>query len=185
MSAFFEDGLDIPDLSFYDALTVSTKAFGPRGEKAVRLWQQYNDDYFSGNLKPVPVLFVPTSPFGHWVGLCSGNRATQSVHNIMLLNRPWDTLREVILHEMVHQSLIERGLNPKHEGQPWCDEIMRISKNYFRRDMWAGAVTVIKVMGSDGKRRSVKTNKRSPDNYDSMPYGMITSWPDFTPPDLL
>lgn len=34
--------------------------------------------------------------------------------------------RGVLLHEMVHQALSERGVSPKHADQPWRDEISRL-----------------------------------------------------------
>lgn len=186
MSDVFDDGIERLPLSFFDALTVSTKAFGANGERVVRLWQQYNRAFFAGELKPVPVLFVPTSPYGHWAGLCTGMPAIRVVNNILLMRRTWPRTREILLHEMVHQHLVETGSNPKHAGQPWCDEIMRISRDYLGADFWAGSVTVIKEREGD-RRKSKKINRPSCAGVESIPMKAIATWPTslgLTPPDL-
>lgn len=192
MSHFFNDGLELPELSYYDALTVSSRAFGTLGENSVRLWRQYNMTYFEGRLKPVPVLYVPTSHYGGWVGLCAGSKKRRVVHHIWMmlespLSRPWALLRTVLLHEMVHQSLIERGLSADHAGLPWREVIMRLSFDHFGVQFWAGESTVVKRRNPDGKRQSVRTNRASPNGEPSLTQGEIARWPDsmgIIPPDL-
>jgi len=164
-------------VTFEDALLIADRCFGERGRETVFLWKQYNRDYFSGMLKPTPVLYVPTSEYGRWVG------CFREGHNIYLMHenpvlRPWPYVRGVLLHEMLHQHLSETG-QWKPDGKschigPWCEEIMRLSK-MLGRDIWAGAYTVGKVNG-----RSVRMNKRNPDA-SSKAYALdqmqIAMWP--------
>ena len=44
----------------------------PVGLRVADAWRDFNDRYFSGRLKPVPITLVRTSPHGHWLGLCTG-----------------------------------------------------------------------------------------------------------------
>src|ERR1700722_16496158 len=109
-------------MTFDDMLLIGDRCFGELGVKTVRLWEQYNHAYFDGKLQPTALLYVPTSPYGHWVGLHIADR------NIYLMRpsglRSWGFVRGVLLHEMVHQSLVLAGKNPNHNREPWCNEIM-------------------------------------------------------------
>jgi hypothetical protein len=131
-------------VTFDDALLIAERCFGELGRKTVFLWKQYNRDYFGGALAATPVLYVPTSPFGHWVGLHRPDR------NIYLMppgeHRSWGFVRAALLHEMIHQNLAQLGDNQKHAGEPWCREVMRLS-NMFGREIWAGKYTVQRVKG--------------------------------------
>ena len=58
-----------------DLLTLGWGSFGARIH---RTWCTYNGRYFSGRLKPLPIVPTPTLPFGHCVGLTSGGRYRSS-----------------------------------------------------------------------------------------------------------
>jgi hypothetical protein len=62
---------------------------------------------------------------------------------------------------MIHQLLHESGEYTKHEGAPWCREIMRLHKQITGTDIWAGPYTVRKVKDGD-RRRSVRVNLPEP-----------------------
>jgi hypothetical protein len=168
-------------VTFEDAALIADRCFNQLGRKTISLWRHYNHDYFNGVLEPTPVLYIPTSPWGHWVGCHIRDR------NIYLMypseKRSWGFVRGVLLHEMVHQFLEQSGVDVGHDGTPWCQEIMRLSK-VFGRNIWAGKYTVTKVHG-----RSQRTNKPNPDK-DSKAIALnqdqISKWPHsigLEPPD--
>ena len=138
-------------VSFDDAVLIADRCFPKQelGRRTIFLWREYNDLFFDGKLRVTPVLYVPTSPYGHWVGQ---HRAQQ---NIYLMfpgeNRSWPVVRGVLLHEMIHQALSQRGQNPAHAGTLWCQEIMRISRQ-LGTEIWAGKYMVKKI---DGKSTRV------------------------------
>jgi hypothetical protein len=169
-------------VSWEDAMLIADRCFQELGRKTVGLWRQYNVDYFGGSLHPTPVLYVPTSPYGHWVG-CFYRDA-----NIYLMHpspkRTWAFVRGVLLHEMTHQKLAQDGLDTKHAGEPWCTEIMRLSR-MLGRDIWAGKYIVKKVKG-----KSVRANKPKPASSTAtreLNQYEISRWPytiNLEPPDL-
>ena len=72
--------------------------------------------------------------------------------------------RGVLLHEMAHQHLVERGESPKHEHEPWCREIMRLHKAISGKRIWAAPESIAKAAaGEDGKRRSIRVQKPCPE----------------------
>ena len=54
---------------------------------------------------------------------------------------------------------------------------MRISREHFAIEFWAGAYTVAKLRGEAGRRISVRVNKSSPDGVASLPQSDIAHWP--------
>jgi hypothetical protein len=84
-------------------LLIADRCFGELGLKTVNVWKHYNETYFGGLLQPTALLYVPTSPYGHWVGQHIADR------NIYLMrpspSRTWGFVRGVLLHEMIHQGL--------------------------------------------------------------------------------
>ena len=99
-------------ICFWTAFTATITASGSR----MFLWREYNDLFFGGAIRVEPVLYVPTSPYGAWVGLCRYNK------NLYLMypgtKRPWGCLRGFLLHEMIHQRLHQIGKNSDHTGEP-------------------------------------------------------------------
>src|SRR6202034_832969 len=106
-------------------------------------------------------------------------------------SRPWGYVRGVLLHEMTHQYLSQVGKNPNHDGEPWCSEIMRISR-ILGHNIWAGKYTVVKIDG-----QSKRANKKPPADLDPdyrlnqfdisrWPHGWRknSTWPGFEPPEL-
>lgn len=167
-------------VNFEDAVLIADRCFGELGRRTIYLWREYNDSYFGGSLTVTPVLFVPVSPWGHWVGL---HRHQQ---NIYLMppgtRRSWDFVRGVLLHEMIHQHLAQQGENTAHAGSPWCGEIMRVSR-LLGRDIWAGKYMVKKVNG-----KSVRANQEpaSPNDAPMLNQKQISQWPHsigLVPPD--
>jgi hypothetical protein len=174
----------ISRVTFEDAVLIADRCFGALGRTTISLWRHYNRDYFDGSLEVTPILYVPTSPYGHWVGCHVRDR------NIYLMypgeKRSWAFVRGVLLHEMTHQLLVQCGKYPGHDGEPWCTEIMRISRLFFRKHIWAGKYTVGKRNG-----RSVRMNKPNPDEGSkavALNQEEISQWPHsvgIEPPDYV
>jgi hypothetical protein len=170
-------------VTFEDAELIADRAFGALGRQTIKLWQYYNLEYFNGVLEPTPVLYVPTSPWGAWVGCFIRDR------NVYLMypgkKRSWGFVRGVLLHEMVHQFLEQSGKCTAHDGEPWRREIMRLSQ-VFGKNIWAGKYTVRKVRG-----KSQRVNLPNPDEdskAQELTQGQIARWPDsigVEPPDHL
>lgn len=128
-------------VSFEDAVLIGDRCFGSLGRQTVALWKRYNHDYFNGLLESTPVLYVPTSPWGAWVGCFTRDR------NIYLMcpgeKRSWGYVRGVLLHEMLHQFLEQSGKDVGHDGEPWRQEIMRLSQ-IFGKHIWAGNIPFVR-----------------------------------------
>ena len=107
-------------------------AWGSLGERVADHWELFNDQFFAGGLKPCPICLTPTSPHGHWLGLTCGSkhshRASVIYITIPRMGRELVADKGVLLHEMTHAALLQRGDDPKHNSRPWCDEITRISR---------------------------------------------------------
>lgn len=159
-------------LTFPEMRKMMSWSWGDRGVWAADLWRKFNEAYWGGQLEPVPIWFPQASPYGHWVGLCSGNRQGQTQHIQLLRGKPDDFLAHVLLHEMIHQYLFETGQNPAHNAQPWCEEVMRLTKQIWGKDIWVSPSVPRKV---DGKSQRIQ--KRSPARQESIPLKEISGWP--------
>ena len=150
--------------------------WGAAGERVADHFFDLNDRYFAGKIKPVPIVITPTSPHGRWLGLTCGN-ARQNSASLIYLTRPsrGDSLvadRGVLLHEMIHASLMQRGDDPGHDGQPWRDEITRISRA-CNRTITAMPTKVKKVKMPDGSRKSKRIVQGG-----SLTQKEIATWPE-------
>lgn len=169
-----------PDITYAEMKTFLTIGWGELGKRVAEAWRQYNKTYFGNKLQPLPITIVNTSPHGHWLGLTTGSK--RGVHLIQLtMPAEGPSLvadRGVLLHEMNHQFLVERGENPKHSGQPWCDQIMRLHYQITGKRLWVAPETVGKVKQEDGKRLSVRRQACCPETGEaSIGQRDIASWP--------
>lgn len=90
--------------------------------------------HFAGQLPAVPVAIGITT-YGGCRGLTRSQPASQAPARITIASNQFTNLGEVsdvVLHEMVHVHLQTTGRDSRHAGQPWCDEIIRISRHYGR-----------------------------------------------------
>src|SRR4051794_15395482 len=101
MSSLLTDEPEHEPLTFEQAMAVTATAYGEAGRRIMLLWAQYNEAYFGGVLKPVPIIFVPASPYGHWVGLFSASRQGASNHIYILRSPSWAVQRGILLHEQI------------------------------------------------------------------------------------
>jgi hypothetical protein len=125
--------------------------WGDIGLAVFTTWEEFNIRFFADQLSPIPIVLVATSPHGHWVG-CTHTVTTQRRAAFIALTAPYNKRlrsdRGVLLHEMIHAALVERGESPKHEHAPWCREITRLSALLGRSYVHAAPQKVQRVNGT-------------------------------------
>jgi hypothetical protein len=166
----------IQTFTIEDMRRFAGEAWGPLGVAVVERWCAFNDAYFDGALRPIPLVITNAQPFGKRLAFCSYN--PDSGGRTITLNVPkhHQTLvadNNTLLHEMVHQFLHERGEYSKHNGAPWRREIMRITKLINGADIWAGASKSVR-QGDNVKRMNVAHPETGEP---SLPQKAIARWP--------
>ena len=154
---------------------------GQEGEEVADLWAAFNTLAWDGKLKPAPILFPKTLPYGAAVGMA--HYADDGRDSIELkANMSRQEKADTLLHEMIHQYLFQTNQNPKHQGMPWCNELIRLTRLFWGKEIWAAPSKVAKqVQGSkDGKqiRKSVRIQPESPTGIPSASTADIACWPD-------
>jgi hypothetical protein len=48
----------------------ATEAWGPLGSNAVARWSEFNGKYFSGKLRPIPLVITNAQPYGRRLAFC-------------------------------------------------------------------------------------------------------------------
>jgi hypothetical protein len=171
-----------PSFTIEDMRRFAGEAWGPLGVSIVEKWRVFNIAYFNGVLRPVPLVVTNTQPFGKRLAFCSYNPDTHGrtitlnvpkAHCILLADNG------VLLHEMIHQFLFERGEYASHDGAGWRREIMRLTKQIAGRDIWAGRSVVRRI---DGK--PTRFNLPSADGQTSLTQDHIARWPHTADIDL-
>jgi hypothetical protein len=99
-------------------------------------WTRLNNDHFDGQAKYHGVVWGLT-PHGGRLGHTYSSNGRITLHPALLdpQSDAWDIgdqlgakfAEHVLLHEMIHAYLGDQGLDPDHNGDPWCAEIMRIT----------------------------------------------------------
>ena len=153
--------------------------WGELGARVADTWVEFNRLYFGGRLRPLPIFLTPTTPYGKMAGwTCCGGPVT---HIALAAPREGKCLvanRGTLLHEMVHQHLHESGRYTSHDGEPWRQEIMRLTKLVTGKEIWAGKYTVAKERMEDGSRKSVRLNQPHPESgAPSLGQEAIARWP--------
>ena len=171
MSSLEVKGITRPEILFSDMHKMLYFSFGERGASIANTWQRFNETYWQGQLNPTPIFLPTATPYGHWVGACT-HRDKQVINIQLKYGLSDQQLANTLLHEMAHQSLVERGLNAKHNANPWCEEIMRISRDYFDVEFWAAPALPRKV-----NEKSVRLQKQSDTGQKSISRRDITWWP--------
>jgi SprT-like family len=151
-----------PQLDFADMRAFLEHGWGELGLRVAGCWRDFNDRYFDGRLKPLPIVLVATSPHGHWLGLTHGSRNGHGTHRIELTHPGMGARliadRTTLLHEMIHQALVEQGVNPHHDKEPWRAEITRLHAALTGGEqLWCAFDQVRKVNG-----RSVRVPAPAP-----------------------
>jgi SprT-like family len=93
-------------------------------------FQRHNAHYFGGALQPIPIV-VGLSAYGGCLGLTrlagEWGDAPRITIATQYLKRGRNETSDILLHEMIHALLSQQGENVRHNGAPWCREIMRIT----------------------------------------------------------
>lgn len=117
---------------------LAARAFWPgHADLIYDAFEQINRLCFAGDV-PMRGIVVGLTPHGGALGQTSlDGRIT--LHPSLIepkSSNPWRIpaascnaalLADVLVHEMIHAALIDRGDNPDHNGWPWCREIARLS----------------------------------------------------------
>jgi hypothetical protein len=159
-------------------LQAATVLWGEAGAFAMREFQRLNAELFAGCLPPLPIVIGLTA-YGSCLGLTrrrggwsdgqrpritlapeifQGNARTRGGRH-----RVTDTL----VHEMVHAKLMLAGDDPRHNAQPWCTEITRLSPLILGHAILAAPVHVRRVAG--------KVQRAPRDGY--LPRAILAGWP--------
>lgn len=111
---------------------------GGYGVWAYDTWAEHNAAMFAGDLAPGGITWGLT-PHGHSLGYYEPWRNHITLHSSLVAPRgdAWRMGRllgprfasDVLLHEMVHQAIAQRGITDKesHNSEAWASEITRIS----------------------------------------------------------
>jgi hypothetical protein len=174
---------DRGDITFAQMKAFLQTGWGKTGLAVADAWLLFNKRYFGGKLQPIPIVLTATSPYGHWSGLTTCNARRPRAHLIEMTapRMSGNALRAdrgVLLHEMIHQHLTESGRWPKHDGEAWCEEIMRLHFAITGKTIWAAPEKIGKQKDDDGKRKSVRKQAADPiDGRPSISQAAIASWP--------
>lgn len=172
-------------ITYADMKTFLLTGWGSLGGTVAETWRDLNRTHFKNKLEPLPIIIVSTSPYGRWLGCTYCNCKSRRAHLIQLaVPRQKNTLladRGTLLHEMIHQSLTEQGLSPKHEHAPWCEEIMRLTYDLTRKRIYAAPEIVTKTKDKDpitGKTKSIRRPRLHPETgKPSIDRMAIATWP--------
>lgn len=122
---------------------------------AYRKWEELNNEFFDGFLRPGPIEWgVP--PAGHRLGFFDSTRNAIILSDKLVKEGPdgWQdgTLygerltADVILHEMLHQAIYQLDfteyIEVDHNTQIWCDYVSRISNHKLKISLKAKPLPV-------------------------------------------
>ena len=155
----------------YDAAMFEQRHANDYREAMIVLWRdagawahdtfdELNTHYFDGEIPQRGVVWGLT-PHGGALAHChSSGRIT--LHPALLDPRSdaWKIkrylgeayARDVLLHEMIHALLFARGIDHKHNSQPWCDQVMRLAPMLGLGDVKAAPVQPRRINGKVVRR---------------------------------
>jgi hypothetical protein len=146
--------------------------YGREGELLVDLWRGLNSQLFENRLAPLPILMPSATSYGAWIGRFTLNEKCESLSIELKRNQSLQCKANVLIHEMCHQALGESGSLMKHNGCPWCELIMGLTREIWGIEIWASPSVPRKV---NGKSRRIQ--KPSPDGKPSIVRNAIAQWP--------
>lgn len=146
--------------------------YSDRGVALANAWEWMNNECFYGMLKPCPILLPSSPPFGHWIGLCTGNKEGETVHIQIKRDLPISSHFDVLLHECLHAYLRETKQSTDHNANPWCDEIMRLTRQIWGIEIHASPDSPRRVNGV-----SKRVQKPSATGHPSITRTQIARWP--------
>ena len=150
-------------------------SWGDTGTATADYWHRINQDFFDGALQPCPIWFPAAVPYGRWIGLFTCNKQQESLHIQIAFNQTHSlaAIADVLLHEMVHQRLSEAGRDTRHNAAPWCNEIMRLTREIWEEEIWCSPSLPVK----NAQGRSRRVQKPSPEGRESLSRKAISTWP--------
>lgn len=160
--------------TFADMKRGLVRGWGDLGARTADCWRDYNRRFFGGELEPMPMFFIPVAPYGKCIAwTCTAHPVTHiALCRPKTRNPGWTADRNTLLHEMIHAWLDQQGLDPHHDGTPWCKEIMRLHRAITGKEIFAGRSKVTKVKTADGTRKSVRVQEKG-----SLGQAEIARWP--------
>jgi len=97
-------------------------------------------------------MVIGITAYGHCIALTRGYDRPRISIASTLFRDGTVAVSATILHEMIHAKLVLEGKDSAHNGQPWCDEITRLSPSVLGRAIHAKPVRPRRV---DGKPKRV------------------------------
>jgi hypothetical protein len=146
--------------------------YSDKGVALARAWEWMNEECFDGVLVPCPILLPSSPPFGHWVGLCTGNPQNETVHIQIKRDMTLGEQFNVLLHECLHAYLRELGQSTDHNAIPWCNEIMRLTRQIWGVEIHASPDSPRRINGV-----SKRVQKPSATGQQSITRTQISRWP--------
>lgn len=143
--------------------------WGDLGASVFTAWEKFNAEYFRDELKPCVISIAAAAPHGR-LGYCSCEEGRAADHICLIAPKYFNVLvpdKNMLVHEMVHAVLAQRGDAPDHAKRPWMAEITRISTVMGR------AISTDRILrGSNGKRKSVRLLRPA-----NLPLPVASGWP--------
>lgn len=109
--------------------------WGPGGAYLYAAYERLQSRLFP-ELPPELPMVIGLTAYGHCIGLTrswpSGARISVAPKVFAEGARMVD---DVLVHEMLHVSLMQTGLDHKHAGEPWYSEVRRLSPKVLGREL--------------------------------------------------
>jgi len=174
----------------WEEMRVASEALWPGvGSWAYDVWADHNDRYFDNALEPAAIVWGLT-PHGHALGSCSHSQPTRITMHTSLLQPSGDAWKighklgrafasDVLLHEMIHQVIHERG-----DGRAWSGD-----KSSHNNEFWVAEVNRIApklgLPANAGvcKQRRTESGRRVVPPDGCMSRAALSSWPHSARPE--
>lgn len=134
----------------YTAAEWAYHQWGPAGRFAYADYDRLNVAHFSGELPVLPIVIGLTA-YGHCLGLTrhgDGEQWPRITLASTYFAAGHHAVSDVLVHEMLHADLILRGLDPAHNGKPWCEAITRLSPSVLGLEVKAAPVNPRRINGA-------------------------------------
>lgn len=162
--------------------------WGEGGRYAYASYRRLRDLHFPALPDELPIVIGLTA-YGHCLGVTrspwtNGARITLAP---LVFRQGWRIVDDVLVHEMLHASLVAEGRDPKHAGADWYAEVARLSPAVLghalgvQRPQRRSVRIPDPAYGPDDRRKTV-VRKVSDD--DERIHAAIARWPvPFRPAD--
>lgn len=110
-------------MSYRDA---AAKLWGVAGAYAYDSYSRLRSEFLPDLPGELPIVIGLTA-YGHCIGLTRYADEPRISLFSPLFGKGLRQVDDVLVHEMLHASLMLAGLNAAHEGKPWHDAITRLS----------------------------------------------------------